>query len=411
MQINRGESRKVLVRVKIWLRATSLLALFGLLLAACVDLYNVEIETNKSYLIIEGTVSNLPERQIISIFRTKTDAVFKSSEFTSTIVAQKGGSEPVTKAKVSIIENAQTRYELTEIEPGFYALSNLFLGTVGSTYQLAIETAAGQQYLSSVETMSPVPPIDRIYEKFNTKGIFDRSTSAGQIATNDFYVDFQDPADQRNFCRWTSVTYEIQKICATCRGGRYYVTTSSAGCQTDNGLSVNNFFDYECKSLCWDIFQSSTLDIFSDVYTNGKLQKDKRVAQVPLYQSNPALVVIRQMSLSPDAYRYYKLVQDQSVNTGSLADTPPAPIRGNVSNTADETELVLGYFSASNIAENRYWLERKNTNGALPNGLFASKNGRDPSLELPSDLRSVIPFADCLPTNSRTPNSPSGWRF
>jgi len=396
---------------KQFLKAAGLFFICNLFLFACIDLYKVEIQTNKSYLIVEGTISNLPERQAISIFRTKTDAVFKSSEFTSTIVAQRGGSEPVTKAKVAVIENAQTRYQLTETEPGFYAMPDLFLGKVGNTYQLSIETAAGQKYLSSVETIVPVPSIDRIYEKFNAKGIFDRSTSAGQIATNDFYVDFQDPADQRNFYRWSSVTYEIQRICATCRGGRYYVETSGAGCRQDSDLSVNNFFDYECRTLCWDVFQSSTLDIFSDVFTNGKLQKDKLVAQIPLYQANPALVVIRQMSLSANAYRYYKLVQDQSVNTGSLADTPPAPIRGNVANAADETELVLGYFSASEIAENRYWLERRNTSGALPNGLFATKTGRDPNLEQPSDLRNIIPLSDCVLSNSRTPNSPSGWRF
>ena len=396
---------------KTHLQNLGLVLLLGSLLAACVDLYKVEIEANKSYLIVEGTVSNLPDQQVISIFRTKTDAVFKSSEFTSTIVAQKGGSEPVTKAKVTVVENGQTRYDLTETEPGFYAMPTSFLGKVGNTYQLAIETAAGQKYLSTVETLLSVPPIARIYDKFNARGVFDRSTSAGQIATNDFYVDFQDPADQRNFYRWSSVTYEIQKICATCRGGRYYVETTGAGCRTDNGLSVNNFFDYECQSLCWDIFRSNSLDIFSDVYTNGKLQKDKLVAQIPLYQSNPALVVIRQMSLSSGAYRYYKLVQDQSVNTGTLADTPPAPIRGNVSNTADETELVLGYFSASDVAENRYWLERQNTSGALPFGLFSTKNGRDPIYEPPSGVRGVIPLAECLPGNSRTPNSPSGWRF
>ncbi len=84
---------------------------------------------------MEGTVSNLLERQIISLFRTKTDAIFNSSEFTSTIVAQKRGSEPVTKAKVSVIENAQNRYERTESEPGFHALWDLFLSKVGSTYQ------------------------------------------------------------------------------------------------------------------------------------------------------------------------------------------------------------------------------------------------------------------------------------
>ncbi|MFN4146840.1 MAG: DUF4249 domain-containing protein [Runella sp.] len=378
----------------------------------CIDPYKVEIQTPKSYLIIEGNLSNLPEKQFVSIFRTKTNTVFKSSDFTSTIVAQRGGTEPVQKAKVSVLENGQKTYLLTEESPGYYVLPFDFLGKLGHSYQLFVETPEGQKYASAPETMSFVPPIAKIYERFNPKGILDRTTTVGQLPTNDFYVDFEDPPNQRNFYRWTSITYELQNICATCRGGRYFRDSPTEGaCKEDRNLSVNNLFDYECETLCWDIFYGSSLEIFSDVYTDGRLQKDKLVAQIPLYQSNPCLVVIRQMSLSPNAYRYLKLVQDQSVNTGTLADTPPAPIRGNIENLADRTELVLGYFSVSMIEENRYWLERTNTNGALPNGLFLVKNGREPIMEPSSVNRPVVPKAICVNIGNRTSNSPSGWRF
>ncbi len=388
---------------------------FFISLWGCVDLYKVEIKTPKSYLIVEGSISNLPDKQYVSIFRTKSNTVFKSSEFTSTIVAAKSSYDPVKSAIVKVIENNTTTYNLQEETPGFYVMPANFLGKTGNTYQLVIETAEGQKYSSSLEKINKVTPIERIYEKFNPKGILDRSTSVGQIATNDFYVDFTDPADERNFYRWSSITYEIQNICATCRGGLYYKETGPAGtygeCREGNQLSVNNFFDYECESLCWDIFYGNSLDIFSDVYTNGKAQKDKLVAQVPLYQSNPCLVVIRQMSLSPNAYRYLKLVQDQSVNTGTLADTPPAPIKGNIENSADQSELVLGYFMAGMIDESRYWLDRKNTVGGQPNGLFAIKNGREANLEPPFVYRTAVPKAIGINSENRTSNSPSGWRF
>ncbi|MEZ4901354.1 MAG: DUF4249 domain-containing protein [Spirosomataceae bacterium] len=377
----------------------------------CVDLYKVEIKTPKSYLIVEGTITNLPERQFVSLFRTQSNAIFKSSEFTSTIVAQRGSYEAVKGANVKVVEDGRTTYNLTEETPGVYVMPSLFLGKVGSVYQLFIETKEGQQYVSSLETMNKVTPIERIYEKFNPKGVLDRSTSIGQIATNDFYVDFTDPVNERNFYRWSSVTYEIQNICTTCRGGLYYKQATSGACREEKLLSVNNLFDYECESLCWDIFYGNSLNIFSDVYTNGKTQKDKLVAQIPLYQSNPCLVVIRQESLSANAYRYLKLVQDQSLNTGTLADTPPAPIRGNLDNTADKSELVLGYFMANMVEENRYWLDRKNTSGAQPYGLFLTKNGREAILEQPFLYRASVPKSICVNSDTRTSNSPSGWRF
>jgi hypothetical protein len=381
----------------------------------CVDLYKVDIKSAKSYLIVEGSLNNLSERQFISLSRTQSNAVFKSSEFTSTIVAQKGNSDPIKSAKVKVIEDNRITYNLTEETAGVYFMPAIFSGKIGNTYQLFIETADGQKYMSSLETMSKVAPIERIYEKFNPKGILDRSTSVGQISTNDFYIDFTDPANERNFYRWTSITYEIQNICATCRGGLYYRETGASGpygeCREDKQLSVNNLFDYTCESLCWDIFYGTSLDIFSDVYTDGKIQKGKLVAQIPLYQSNPCLVVIRQSSLSPNAYRYLKLVQDQSVNTGTLADTPPAPIKGNIENIADKSELVLGYFMANMVDENRYWLDRKTTSGGQPNGLFIIKNGRSPNLEQPLLYRTKVPLAICVNNENRTSNSPSGWRF
>ena len=92
-----------------------------------------------------------------------------------------------------------------------------------------------------------------------------------------------------------------------------------------------------------------------------------------------------------------------------LADTPPAPIVGNVRNVSNPEEPVVGYFQASGIASIRYWLDRQNASSfaGRPTGLL---NGREIMPEpMGADLTRP-PFAPCLPSISRTPIKPTGWK-
>jgi hypothetical protein len=382
---------------------------------SCIDPYKVEVEGSKSYLIVDGTITNTEERPIISIFETNETSNFKSSQFTSTISPKPNDIRPVSKAKVKVIENDNKTFDLVEIEPGYYQMPLDFVGKIGNTYKLVFENAKGSVFESSNERMSTVSTIDKIYDTFNSTGIKDKLADGGKIPTNDVFIDFEDPANEKNFYRWKWTSFEIQNICETCKQGRYFRSQSNLGpsgeCKPDQNLESNAFFDYECDSFCWDIFLGVNLDIFSDIYTNGLPQKNKLVAQVPLFQSNPCLVVVEQFSLNPNAYRYLKLLQDQSINTGTLADTPPAPIKGNIINKNDPSQLILGYFTASAKEEIRYMMGRKNTRGAQPNGIFRYKNKRDYILEAPSIMRPSIPLAICKSSLFRTPNSPKGWQF
>ncbi len=382
---------------------------------SCIDPYKVEVEGSKSYLIVDGTITNTEERPIISIFETNETSNFKSSQFTSTISPKPNDIRPISKAKVKVIENDSKTFDLVEIEPGYYQMPLGFAGKIGNNYKLVFENTKGSVFESTNERMSPVSTIDKIYDTFNSTGIKDKLADGGKIPTNDVFIDFEDPANEKNFYRWKWTSFEIQNICETCKQGRYFRSQSNLGpsgeCKLDQNLESNVFFDYECDSFCWDIFLGVNLDIFSDIYTNGLPQKNKLVAQIPLFQSNPCLVVVEQFSLNPNAYRYLKLLQDQSINTGTLADTPPAPIKGNIINKNNPSQLILGYFTASAKEEMRYMMGRKNTRGAQPNGIFRYKNKRDYILEAPSIIRPSIPLAICKSSLFRTPNSPKGWQF
>jgi hypothetical protein len=280
---------------------------------SCIDPYKVTVQATQSYLIVEGTITDLDEPQTISIFETSETANYKSSEFTATITPKSSDIIPVSKAKVSVVENGQKTYELFETQAGYYTTPLNFVGSIGSSYKLIIEKNDGKRYESTEEKMASVPEIGTLYDKYNPKGIKDNKSSTGNIATNDIYIDYIDPASERNFYRWKWTSYELQNICASCKQGFYERTgntaTADGKCIQDIKLPGFNYYDYFCEALCWDIFQGKQIDIFSDVYTDGQTQYDKVVAQIPVYQSNPCLVVVQQMSLSANAFRYLKLIR------------------------------------------------------------------------------------------------------
>jgi hypothetical protein len=184
------------------------------------------------------------------------------------------------------------------------------------------------------------------------------------------------------------------------------------GCVADKSLPYQNKFDYACLGTCWDIFYSNTIDVMADLYTNGTAQVGHKVASIPIYQREPALVTIEQLALSANAYRYYRLVAEQSQNTGTLADSPPAPLSGNVRNPADPSENVVGYFSAASVSTFYYKINRNNVPQGNFKGLFVAQNGRQPNVDVvPGSvfIGNGLPSALCLPGRNRTNALPPGW--
>ncbi|WP_332369271.1 DUF4249 family protein [Spirosoma telluris] len=161
---------------------------------------------------------------------------------------------------------------------------------------------------------------------------------------HDVFIELEDPADQRNYYRWDWIDYEPQHWCRSCYQGFYsifnpievshdrYISGPDLyeDCYFPHTVYTTDFvynrnFDYVCRTQCWEMLHSYNVALFDDQYTNGGFIPNFKVAAIPFYQHGPCLVHVRQSSLTPDAYRYFKLFQDQTQNTGGLADTPPRP--------------------------------------------------------------------------------------
>lgn len=386
---------------------------------ACVDQLDETRRGRVNIVVVDGTITNLTEAQVVRLNRSRSDSV--TGRF---------GTLPLTGATVDVVVDSSRVVVLRETEAGRYQAPDGFVGQVGHRYQLRFTLSNGQRYESTPEVMPAVPAIAKLSVGFNPISlpaqIYDGRVNPYRAA-NDFFVDWQDPVSEHNYYRWDWRLWERQDWCRTCSQGFYLIDSPFdknvlyEACYSDEQIRASGYFvnDYVCRTACWEIIRNFDLNLFDDQLSNGGLIQKRRVAQIPYYQDRGCLVELRQTSLTQRAYTYFNLFRQQTQNSGGLADPPPTALIGNVRNVANDRENVVGYFTASAVAPVRYWLDRKQNTGTYPglfrafNGLLPSPEGlvRDPNTDQPKPAYPTrsTPAAPCVESDTRTQTKPDGW--
>lgn len=407
------------------------LALLLLVMIGCVDQIESGINAYIDIIVVDGRLTNLAEEQVVRINRSKAEyGLF--------------GSLPISNAVVELVVNNSMVIAFTEKnnQAGEYILPAGFKAKIGDAYQLRIKLADGRQYESTIQVMPKVPAIEKVSVRFNAEEPF--SSKSAFKGVHSFYLDTKDPVEQENFYSWEWTAYEKKKWCRTCQSGVYVVNEILPGqyrfsqyyvsgdklfedCFTQptaTGLGVPAIvnekwnYDYKCRTECWEIIHNEEMNLFDDRNINGGQIQSRKIARLPYYQFNGALVEIRQASLTKDAYQFYRFFQEQTRNNGGIADTPPTALKGNIRNINNDRENVVGFFTVSAVSSVRYWLDRKDTGKLEPPGLFEGMNERNPSEEpLPPEKPYIliwggpprVPTATCLNSATSTPEKPVGW--
>jgi len=187
--------------------------------------------------------------------------------------------------------------------------------------------------------MRETPPIDKVgfdYEKRPWAGV-----DGVQI-----YVNTHDTENKTHYYRWEWDETWI-----------FYVPYNS-DIYWDNGVIRDRTEDIY---TCWKYGSSSSIDIFSTKSLN-----EDRVEKFPLYfVSNETdrirtkySINVKQYSLSESSYNYWKELQKGTENLGTLFDPQPSTLVGNIHNTTDDKEVVIGYFDAATVQEQRIFINR-----------------------------------------------------
>lgn len=271
-------------------------------LTTCVDPIDFKIRKEADLLVVDGSVSDSDGPHTVRLSRT--DALGRSDNF-----------PPVPGAQVTLVdETLGNEVAFNETGAGEYQL--FYHCYTGNTYRLKITLIGGEKYESLPETMPEPIAIDSTYSRYEQ----------GKFAAA--YCTFKIPENITGpYLKWqVENIYQVTEIYC---GPFDPINTCYISRSRDNQLLP--------------VVDGSKLQRNTTYHTFlQKLYLDNTFGEATYFN-------IWQESLTQDAFLYWSKVSQLLLQGGSIFDSPPGAIRGNIINTGNPNELVLGYFSAAPV--------------------------------------------------------------
>jgi len=307
----------------------NILGLFYLILlfSNCVEEFNPEAQGYENLLVVDAFLSDSDESFTVTLSRSFP---IDTTQFI-----------PESGAFVSLSSESGETHNLQETgSPGNYQTNGNIMTQVGQSYKLSIQTQNGNQYESSEVTMRKTPEIDSITFRYEEK------TTAG-LQGMQVYANTHDPANNTWYYRWEwDESWEFS------------MPYDSYLYWEDDMIILRDERIYRC----WKYDSSTSIDISS-----SKSLTEDRISDFPLIYVTTQTdrlerkysLLVKQYGLSEESYNYWKELQNVTENLGTLFDPQPSIIYGNIININDPNEIVLGYFDASTVSEQRIFISRK----------------------------------------------------
>jgi hypothetical protein len=303
----------------------------GFLLSACIKEYKPEISRNEiNKYVVFGQLTNEEGFQEVTV------------SYSSTVGDPK--FIPVKNCVVIISDDKGNQYTLTEYQSGYYHVwmpqSSL---TAGTAYKVDVTTKPGDHISSAFDLMPMVPEIDSVYYQLKDIPTNDPDNPLKGIQ---FYIDYNGAGTNSTFVKWDlTETWE-------------YHATYPITFYFDGAYHQVDPPDYS-KKVCWstvkldNIFTLSTQNLVENKYKMFPLHFiDNHTARLAYGYS----LLIRQLSLSENAYIYWDQVRINHTNGNGMYQQQPLAVKGNMVNLSKPDDEVLGYFNASSVKSKRIFV-------------------------------------------------------
>ena len=294
--------------------------IFALLFANCLTPVDIPTKRLGNRLVVSGQISPLEDQNIIQLGRTAD---------TERLPILLSG------ASITLSDDLGANYSYIEdlAHIGTYVLSGVS-GIPGRTYHIQIELPTGEIYNSKPEKMpEKVGKLSTHYELIKEEFV----DSEGTVVTQPFIKIYANTIlPENNFMKWT-----VQEV---------YI------------LSPTDFpdpFGYTPPSC----FISQNADPQRITLVDGTVLKassitnlliGSRIIDYSFWERH--YFTIYQSSLTKEANEFWQKVNILANQKGSIFDTPPAEITGNIYNVNNPSEKVFGYFQAVNQIFDRFYV-------------------------------------------------------
>ncbi len=239
---------------------------------------------------------------------------------------------PIQGATVKLVDDQNNRYPYKEDKPGRYKLTNLNRGTPGATYFIEA-TINNSIYRSAKERMPLSIGSDSIFYEI-TKESYMSEDFRGIFHYVKVFCKTSLP-DDASFLRW-----DAEEI--------YYV-------EITNFPSPFNPPPPGCFAA--DRVDPQRITVLDgSKMTGGHIEQFIAQRQIDFTFNNRHYILVRQLSTTQESFTYWSNVKLLLSNRGTSFDIPPAIVRGNIENTTNPSETVLGYFETCRISVSRFFL-------------------------------------------------------
>jgi len=301
-------------------------------LTACIDVFDPPIRSeDRLEIYVDGMISDLPEPYTINVKRVKP--INTPNPFAPFL--------NIEDATVVVEDLSGNRYQFEEGSPGEYHSDPAeFVGQAGESYRLLISTQQGVQFETDYQLLRPGTGVESIRYESTETFLVNPSGDRERIFGMQMNADVKTSgADQNDYFLFQ---YEGT-----------FVVVSPLDSIYDNGLTGDS---------CYVVERPPIINTLSTESLNTNLVKDHPVG---FLQPQKRLMVrysfqLRQFSISKQAHEYFRNIERQRTNVGSIFDPPPAPLLGNVRRIDGEREsAALGYFLVAGASTKR--IEMKST--------------------------------------------------
>ncbi|MDB5016926.1 MAG: hypothetical protein JWQ84_1758 [Mucilaginibacter sp.] len=284
-----------------------------------------------SFLVVEGVINNGSDSTIIKLSKT----VNLSSTTTT---------NPILKAIVTVEDNQNNAYALTETAHGKYVSAGLNLNNT-LQYRLRIKTADNKEYLSDYVTVLDSPPIDTINYDIQSNGI-------------NLYSGTHDPSNKVKYFRFDYTETWIFH-------SKYFSQFKSNG-DTVLGRDLVNDNIYQC----WQNDTSSTIVLASSAKLSQNVLVNNPITSVSSTSEKLEAkysIMVRQYALSADAYIFWSNIKKNTEQLGSIFDAQPSQLNGNIHCLTNPQEAVIGYLSVGSVSSKRIFIDNRILPAWVPN--------------------------------------------
>jgi hypothetical protein len=313
-------------------KSTCFILFIFLILQSCIEEYQPKLKNfAKDKYVISGEITDI--EGFFTIYVSKSSSVYNPQK------------QPVSNCDIKVTDNKGTIFNFTESISGEYIafIEQQYLN-IGSSFKVDIVTPEGDLISSEYDSLLACPPIDSFYYEINEKATSDPDYN---IPFVQFYIDYNGSnTDTKHIKIDIEGTYE-------------YHSEYPLKWYWDRGVHELTEADYS-KQICWrtvkepDIYILSTENLNENIYTKFPIHTIPNTSEKLIYGYS---LLIKQKSISEDAFLYYEKVKANIVKEESLYGTQPQQIEGNLYNVTNPDKKILGYFNVNGINTKRIFIE------------------------------------------------------